>query len=304
MKTPISFIIPTRNEERNIRQTLWSVIEWADEVFVLDSFSGDRTIEIAREMGAHIAQRKFDTFSAQKNWALDNLPLRNEWVFFLDADERVLPPLQQEITDALSAHTAAYDGYYVPRLNYFMGLPLRHGGWYPNARLIFFKHRLGRFEDRIVHEHIVLSGKTGHLRHLLDHNDRKGLHQYFERHNVYSTMEAIEASRHLNRSDNAGQIAAKLFGTEPEQRRMLKQLAYRYAFCRPLIKFLWAYVLKRGFLDGRLGFRYCLLQSFYEYQVSLKLMELKTEPDSPMLENYGRREIVEQRLVGEETGGV
>jgi glycosyltransferase involved in cell wall biosynthesis len=287
MKTPVSFIIPTRNEERNIRHAIESVVAWADEVFVLDSYSEDRTIEIAGEMGAKIARRRFDNFSAQKNWALDNLPFRNEWVFFLDADERVPSQLQAEIVDVVKEPSGPFAGFYVARQNYFMGVAVHHGGWYPDRRLIFFKQRLGRYERRIVHEHIVLDGCAGHLQHALLHfNDNKGLHQYFERHNVYSTMEALEAYKYLTESDTRRSLRATLFGEVPERRRALKQWAYRYLPCRPLFKFLWSYFLKRGFLDGRVGFRYCLLQSFYEYQVSLKMRELQADTASPML-SYG-----------------
>jgi glycosyltransferase involved in cell wall biosynthesis len=115
MKAPVSFIIPTRNEERNVREAIRSAIDWAGEVFVLDSFSDDRTVDIVREMGAHVAQRRFDNFSAQKNWALDNLPLRSEWVFFLDADERVPADLGQEIIDTLQDPSCPFDGFYVAR---------------------------------------------------------------------------------------------------------------------------------------------------------------------------------------------
>jgi len=165
-----------------------------------------------------------------------------------------------------------------------MGIPLHHGGWYPDRRLILFKHRCGRYENRIVHEHVVLNGRAGVLKHMLVHyNDNKGLHQYFERHNVYSTMEALAAHRYLAGDHSRDELRAALFGAAPERRRALKQWAYRYLPSRPLLKFLWSYVLRRGFLDGRIGFRYCLLQSFYEYQVSLKLLELCSDASSPML---------------------
>jgi glycosyltransferase involved in cell wall biosynthesis len=283
-KLPFSVIIPTRNEERNIRAAIESVADWADGVFVLDSLSTDRTVKLAREMGAKVSQRRFDNFAGQKNWALDNLPLASEWVLFLDADERVPPELRREIIDAVRDAECPFDGFYVGRQNYFMGVPARHGGWYPDRRLVLFKHRLGRYEDRIVHEHMVLNGRVGLLKHpLLHYNDNKGLHQYFDRHNVYSTMEALEAHRHLTGSPSVGTLRATFFGAAPERRRALKQWAYRNLPCRPLFKFLWSYLLKRGFLDGRVGFRFCLLQSFYEYQVSLKLIELRSDPTSPML---------------------
>jgi glycosyltransferase involved in cell wall biosynthesis len=283
MRVAVSFIIPTRNEERNIRGAIESVIGWADEVFVLDSLSTDRTIELARGMGAKIARRRFDNFAGQKNWALDNLPLRNEWVFFLDADERVTPQLRDELAGALTDARSSFDGYFVGMKQLFMGSPVAHGGWFPNFRLLLFRHRLGRYERRIVHEHLLLRGKIGWLKNLLIHDDHKGIHQYFERHNVYSTMEALEAHRHLAGDASERSLAGSLMGSAPERRRALKQWAYRHLPFRPLFKFAWSYVLKRGFLDGRVGFRYCLLQAFYEYQVSLKLLELRLDRMSPML---------------------
>ena len=286
MKAPVSFIVPTRNEERNLREAITSIADWADEVFVLDSFSDDQTVEIANAMGAHVAQRRFDNFAAQKNWALDHLPLRNQWVFFLDADERLTPALRAEIFEML-ANPGPYEGYFVGMKQLFMDAEIVHGGWFPNFRLLLFKHRRGRFERRLVHEHLVLDGRTGYLKSLLIHHDHKGIHQYFERHNVYSTMEALEAHRNMVNAP-PDSVVAPLRGGAPARRRALKQWAYRYLPCRPLCKFLWAYVLRFGFLDGRVGFRYCVLQSLYEYQVSLKLIELRSSPGSPMLRYAAR----------------
>jgi glycosyltransferase involved in cell wall biosynthesis len=284
MRAHVSFIILTRNEERNIRKALASVIDWAEEVFVLDSHSEDRTVEFAKAMGVHVAHRRFDNMAAQKNWALDNLPLRTEWVFFLDADESVPQALRTEIAEVIGPTGGRWDGFFVGMKQLFMGSTIAHGAWFPNFRLLLFKHRLGRYEARLTHEHLILRGKAGRLRNLLINEDRKGVHQYFERHNVYSTLEALEAYRYLAANQAEGMLRAKFFGEGPEpRRRALKQWAYRYLPFRPLFKFLWSYGLKRGFLDGRVGFRYCLLQSFYEYQVSLKLIELRSDTSSPML---------------------
>jgi len=284
VKTPVSFIIPTRNEERNIAGCLETVLSWADQVFVLDSFSDDRTCEIATKLGANVVQHEFLNFSAQKNWALDSLSLTNEWVFFLDADERVPENLRTELTYVVENQTCAIAGYYVGRLNYFLGAPMRHGGWYPDRRLTFFRHRLGRYENRIVHEHVVVDGMVGNLQTFLIHyNDNKGFHQYFERHNVYSTMEALEAWRLLMEAEPSTALATSLFGTGPERRRAIKEWAYRHLPWRPLFKFIWAYIVQRGFLDGRRGFNYSMLQAFYELQVSLKLRELLADPASPMM---------------------
>lgn len=286
-KAPVSVVVPTRNEERNLRECLLSVVPWAGEVFVLDSYSDDRTVAIAEEMGARVAQRHFDSFSAQKNWALDRLPFRHDWVFFLDADERATPPLRDEICSRMADPAGLCDGYYMGRKNYFMGQWVRHGGWYPNWQLRLFKHRLGRYEDRIVHEHVILEGRVGYLKTPLLHQDYKGLERYFDRHNVYSSMEAIEAYR-LFHPPSKGHLKPSLFTRGPGRRRFLKEAAYRYLPARPLFKFLWMYLGQGGILDGRIGFRYCVLQSFYEYQVSLKLLELRTHPTSPLQVKYGR----------------
>jgi len=283
MKIPVTIIIPTLNEERNIEKALRSTVEWADQVFVVDSFSSDRTCELATSLSGKVVQHRFLNYSAQKNWALDNLPVRTDWVFFLDADEAIPPDLRDEIASVVRDQSATFAGYYVGMEHLFLGARLRHGGWYPNFRLLFFRHQLGRYETRIVHEHLVLQGPTGKLKQHLVHDDRKGLHRYFDRHNVYSTMEALAAYRLTREDSEESALFANWFGEVPQRRRAIKQWAYRYLPCRPLFKFLWAYFLKRGFLDGRMGFTYCMLQSFYEFQVSLKLRELRNDPASPLL---------------------
>jgi glycosyltransferase involved in cell wall biosynthesis len=281
MIIPITFIVPTLNEEQNIGQTLASITNWVDEVYVLDSFSSDQTCELARRAGAYIAQHRFENFSAQKNWALDNLPFRNEWIFFLDADERVTSTLRDEITKLFADGGPPLDGYYVGRMNHFMGRWIRYAGMYPNWNLRMFRHHFGRYEQRIVHEHVILKGRIGYLREPLFHDDYKGLERYFDRHNSYSSMEALEVWKLLTATE-VKRIKASLFARGPERRRALKHAAYRYLPCRALVKFVWMFFLSRGFLDGRIGFRYCLLQAFYEYQVSLKIQEIEANRESPI----------------------
>src|SRR5579862_6860627 len=149
---PISVIIPTLDEERNLYQTLEAVAGWADQIFVFDSFSHDRTLEIAGSFEVSVVQRVFDDFATHKNWALDNLPLRNEWVLFLDGDERVTPQLRTEISEVI-ARSDGLNGYYIARKNYFMRHWIRHAGMYPDWQLRLFRRGTGRYEDRKVHEH-------------------------------------------------------------------------------------------------------------------------------------------------------
>jgi glycosyltransferase involved in cell wall biosynthesis len=282
---PVSIIIPTLNEERNIAACIASVRGWADQVFVLDSLSNDRTVAIAESLGAHVYRRRFDDFSRHKNWALDNLPLHNDWILFLDADERVTDELRCELDSVLAAPTPPFDGYYVGMRYRFMGGWLNHGGVCPNWNLRLFKHRSGRYEDRIVHEHVVLDGRAGYLRARLEQHDHKGLERYIDRHNIYSSMEALEAWR-LRHHNNAGRIGKRLLTRGPERRRLIKEFAYRYLPCRALLRFVWMYLVRGGFLDGRTGFRYCALAACYEYQVSLKLRELESDPSSPMFARH------------------
>jgi len=271
-RTKLSVIVPTRNEERNLGQTLASIKDWADQIFVFDSFSDDRTLAIAREFEVEIVQRNFDDFATHKNWALDNLAIRNPWILLLDADERLTPELRDEIGTTI-ADRSSRDGYYVPRKNYFMNQWIRHAGMYPDLQLRLLRRGKGRYEQRIVHEHMIVAGSVGVLQHPLEHNDFKGLERWFDRHNHYTSMEAIEIRRVLD-GDGSGRIASSLKSRGPERTRLIKEFAYRYLPGRALFVFIWMYFIRAGFLDGRIGFRYCLLKAFVDYQTSLKLVEL------------------------------
>jgi glycosyltransferase involved in cell wall biosynthesis len=282
-KTPVSVLICTRNEERNLGACLKSV-SWADDCVILDSYSDDATVNIAQERGVRVVQREFDNFSAHKNWALENINFKHDWILIVDADERVTPELAREIAD-LVASQPRYHGYYLARQNWFAGTWIKHGGWYPDWNLRLLRRGCGRYEERLVHEHILLDGSPGYLHHPLIHYDYKGIERYFERHNVYSSLEAVEAYRTLNSADQPLGLPAALRARGPERRRFLKNLAYRYLPGRSLFKFVWMYFFKLGFLDGRMGFRYCLLHTFYDYQISLKLEELQ-DPHSPMSRKY------------------
>lgn len=282
---PVSVLVPTRNEEQNLDACLISVARF-DEVIVFDSYSTDRTIEIAEKYGAKVVQREFDNFSVHKNWALDNISFRHEWVMIIDADERVESGLADEINNIVSRENPTIDGYFISLKYMFAGVWMRHGGWYPGWQLRLFRRGLARYESRIVHEHVLLDGKSGYLANHLLHQDWKGIERYFDRHNAYSSMEAVEAFRTLNQMEGkSNQVKSSLFSKGPEHRRYLKLMAYRFLPFRPLFKFFWIFFIRGGFLDGRIGFRFCLLHTFYEYQVSLKFEEL-SNPESPLHQKY------------------
>ena len=276
---PVSVLIPTRNEERNIEDTLASVA-FFDDVVVLDSFSADRTAELAREAGAIVISRVFDNFSAQKNWALETHQFKHKWVLLIDADERVDAALAEEIASVVKAQR--HSGFFIPRKNYFKGVWLRWAGMYPDYQLRLFRIGMARFEDRLVHEHVILNGTAGKLASPLLHSDYKGIERYIDRHNHYSTLEAIEAFKLLNpRGSGTTQGRALL----PSGRRRLKMWSYQYLPMRWLAAFLYMYFFRLGFLHGRVGLKYCILRAVYELHVDLKLAELQQQ-NSAMREKY------------------
>jgi glycosyltransferase involved in cell wall biosynthesis len=269
------------NEAQNIGPCLDSV-RWADEVVVIDSHSTDGTVEIAREWGARVHQFTYKGgWPKKKNWALEEVPLAHEWVFLLDADERVTPELAREMADRIRDPQGC-DGFYVNRRLLFLGRWIRHAGWYPSWNMRLFRRPMGRFErpraddipntgDVEVHEHVVLHGPSAYLRNDLIHHDLKSVSHFVERHNRYSTWEAVVYAS-LRAGERNDGIGASLFGTPLQRKRWIKTLWVRLPG-RPLLRFLWMYGVKRGFLDGRPGLIFCLLMSFHEAVISAKLYE-------------------------------
>lgn len=272
MTAKLSVLITTFNEEINLPECLASVVGWADEVFVVDSFSADRTLEIAREAGAVVQQHEYVSPAAQKNWALATLPFRNDWILILDADERVVPALRDEISGILDEDGRGCDGYYINRRYIFYGKWIRHCGWYPSWNLRLFRHRAGRYEDRTVHEHVVLDGRVGYCLHDMLHEDRRGLEAWIAKQNQFAAAEALEFQLGRGRIGTTG-FTGSLFDGPVARKRWLKERIWTRVPLRPFMKFLYLYVVRLGFLDGRLGFRFCLLWAIFEYITSLHLWE-------------------------------
>lgn len=282
-KVPVSVVIPAKNEEANLPACLESVAR-ADEVFVVDSQSDDRSVEIAERFGATVVQFHFNgRYPKKKNWSLDNLPFRNEWVLIVDCDERITPELWAEIETAIAR--SEFDGYYLNRRVYFLGQWIRHGGKYPDWNLRLFKHAKGRYEnlgtegirntgDNEVHEHVVLSGNVGYLQEDMLHIDFRDLYHWLERHNRYSNWEAKVYLNLLTGEDDRGTIGANLFGDAVQRKRFLKRIWVRLPL-KPVLRFILFYFIRLGFLDGKAGLIYATLLSHYEYQIGVKLYELR-----------------------------
>jgi len=280
---PVSVIIPVRQEAANLPRCL-DCVKWADEIFVVDSHSTDATAEIAAAHGAKVVQFDFNgTWPKKKNWALENLPFRNEWVFILDADEVLPPEAKPEFAKAI-ADAGEVAGYWINRRFRFMGKWLRHS-YYPNWNLRLFRHSLGRYEkltdadtqsgDNEVHEHVIVNGPIGRLRCEMDHYAFPSVEVFVEKHNRYSNWEArVSAERKLAGSDT--QISSSTVG----RRRKLKEFSQHLPF-RPLLRFLYIYVWQKGFLDGREGYYFARLHAFYEFLSVAKTYELTHAANRP-----------------------
>lgn len=265
----VSVLVLTLNEEPNLRACLESV-RWSDDINVVDSGSTDATVAIARELGAHVHVHPFEHFSAQRNWALRNVPFRNEWVLVLDADERVSAVLVEEIRLAVVQAPAGVAGFEMRRKVYFLGRWVKRAGQF-NAFwfLRLFRHRVAQYEDRSVNEYPLVVGEVRRLCGALLHENLKSVTDLIAKFNRYATLEAEETLR-LRRGDTSIGLPARLGGSALERRRWLKHLHMRLPL-RSLSKFLYLYVWRRGFLDGAAGFFYCALLSSIEYLIALKV---------------------------------
>jgi glycosyltransferase involved in cell wall biosynthesis len=274
----IEIVIPTKNERVNLPHALASVMGWADAVHVVDSESTDDTREIAAAAGANVVVRPWLGYAKQKNWALDNLPIKADWVFILDADEAILPELRDELLAIARRPVGEVEesGFHINRYFVFLGKRIRHCGYYPSWNLRFFKRGRARYEEREVHEHMLVDGPTGYLSGHMEHNDRRGLEAYMAKHNVYSTLEAREIVR-SERGEGGGDLRPTLSGGPLERRRWFKVVLYPKLPLKWLFRFVYMYVLKLGFLDGVAGFRFCLFISAYEMLIGLKIVERRME---------------------------
>ena len=273
----ISILIPTKNEQQDLPGCLQSV-GWSDDIHVYDSGSTDNTRQVAQAAGAHVVVSLSGQGSAifggnegeHKNWALRNIPFKYPWVLTLDADERMTAELVASVRRAVERPNGNV-AFRIQRRDFFLGRWLKHAQATPFYMRLFRPERM-RYE-RLVNPVSLPDGPVGEVEGYLDHFPfSKGMGHWLDRHNSYSTFEArqIAGNRASQKPFSIRQaLAAKDFH---ERRFHQKELFYRLP-ARPLIKFALLYFAKRGFLDGRAGFTYAALQSFYEYMIVLKTRE-------------------------------
>ena len=293
VRLPVSVIVPVRNEAHNLRRCLAS-LEGAGEIYVVDSESSDGTSDIARAFGAQVIQFHYrGGWPKKRQWALDTLPLRYEWVLFLDADEAITPELAAEMRSAM--RDPQVDGYRVGLEMFFLGKRLQHSGatFY---KLSLFRRSKGRFEcraqdqdssmcDMEVHEHVMVPGSTGKLKERIVHYNVESLARYIQKHNEYSNWEELvwRGGR-----DNEGELKPALFGTQAQRRRWLRRKFLRLPGS-PALFFFYKYVLRLGFLDGVPGLIYCGFQGIQFFHIKAKIYESRIVSNQlPRVEGWER----------------
>jgi glycosyltransferase involved in cell wall biosynthesis len=246
VKVPVSVVIVTKNEERNIQAALESVSDFED-IVVLDSFSDDATISICRRFTERVYQQDWQGYARQKQNAVDLA--KKDWVLLLDADERVTPELKKELTVRLS--DGSVYGYFIPRKNYFLGKWIRHGGWWPDYTLRLFRKDVSYVEPREVHEKVVVKGPTGRTENPLEHYTYATISDYLKKMERYASLSADELSGR-------------------------KSLPFLSMLLSPGFVFFKMYLLRQGFRDGARGFMLAALYGFYTFVKYAKIWEKKS----------------------------
>jgi len=276
----ISVIILTYNEEKHIERCIKSLKPFVKEIFIVDSYSTDKTIDIAQSLGAKVYQNKWVNYATQFQWGLDNCPIKTKWVMRMDADEYVEPLLAKNITNTLSTINDDIKGIYLKRKVFFMDKWIKWGGFYPHVLLRIWQYKYGRIEQRWMDEHIVLSeGKTIIINdgNIVDDN-KNNITWWINKHNNYATREMLDL---MNIKYNFMPIDDALKNNDDPQakiKRYIKENLYSklpYGI-RPFIYFIYRYFLRLGFLDGFRGFVWHFMQGWwYRMLVDVKCYEFE-----------------------------
>jgi glycosyltransferase involved in cell wall biosynthesis len=294
MKLPITAVIMSFNEEMNLEECLCSIKDFVAEIILIDCYSTDRTLEIARKYTNKIYQNKFINQAIQFNWAIENTDIKNEWILRIDADERWTHEGFAELNKIVENDEV--DGVYVKMKIFFMGRWIKHGGFYPNYFLRVYKKSKGKMEDRWMDEHIKVDGKTilSDIDVIESNYDRqKNISLWTDKHNKYSTREAVEFLIHKYKLKEVDTVA-DLRGNKTEKKRWLKEKFYFKLplFIRPLLYYFYRYLIKFGFLDGKEGFIYHFLQAFwYRFLVDAKIFQIESLAEK---DNKSIKEIIKK----------
>lgn len=267
----ISVLIMTLNEEKNLPACLAS-LDWCDDIVVLDSYSTDATVEIARAAGARVYQREHDTESHQRTYGLKEIEYKYAWVYTPDADEVTPPDLRDEMLAIARDQQRPESAFRIRYKNMFMGRWIKHSSLYPTWITRLVRPDRVRYE-RDAHSRCLTEGPEGRLNaHFIHYSFNKGMNAWYEKHNRYSSSEARETVTSLREKRVPWRDV--LSGVPEVRRRALKEMSMRLPF-RPTARFLYMYVLRGGFLDGKEGYHYCRLLAAYEYMIVIKTEELR-----------------------------
>lgn len=279
MGNTIAAIILTKDEEMHIERCIRSLQGVCEEIWVIDSFSTDKTLEIAEGMGAKVVKHPFENQAQQFNWAIRNCDIQAEWIWRVDADEYVSEELGRKVMEAVATCADDVNGVYVNKAIVFQGRKLKHGGWYPAPQIKVIRKGFGESENKVMDEHLIItSGRTIYVDGDQTDENLHDLTWWSDKHNKYASREAVNMLLMQYELDaDAEGVAAKFWGNDAERKRWLK---LRYAkmplFLRPFAYFFIRYVVKLGFLDGKEGFVWYVLQGFwYRFLVDAKIFELK-----------------------------
>lgn len=243
----VSGLIICRNEEKNIEECIKSIL-WCDEILIIDSYSADSTLEIAKKYSGNIYQNEWKGFAEQRKFALTKV--NYEWVFSIDADERCTEELKDEIINLLSKDNIPENGFEIPRKSFFLNKWIKHGGWYPNYQLRLFRKNAAEISNRLVHESYLINGQKGKLKNNILHYTVTSISDYVAKINSYSSLSALEK---VNR----------------------KNIGFIDIYLLPRIAFFQQYVLKGNFLDGIPGLMVSKFHMITKLLNNMKIREMQ-----------------------------
>lgn len=273
----ISVIILTHNEEKHVMRCIQNLKRIASKIYVIDSFSTDNTVSIAKSLGAEVYQNAWVNYSTQFNWALQNCPIDTDWTMRMDCDEYLLDELISEVNNKLPTLDPSIGGVILKRRVIFMNKWIRRGGFYPHNLLRIWRSGTATLEDRWMDEHVVLEkGETVMFNHdMVDHN-LNDLTWWINKHNSYASREMIDLIHIKNKTTSSQNVESKLNGEQYSRKRWLKEKVYSKnpLFLRPFFYFTYRYFILLGFLDGVPGLIWHFLQGFwYRFLVDAKYYE-------------------------------
>jgi len=273
MKTTLTIIILTYNESVHIERAIKSVSGWADKIIVLDSYSKDDTVEKAKNLHAEVIFRKFDNYKNQREYAIEYVKDKTEWLLFLDADEYLTEELKSEIIQAIKDKNV--NGFYLARRFIFMNKWIKWGGYYPIYLLRLFRPEHA-YLYRTINEHVIIVGDKKYLQHDLIHHDLKSISDWIDKHNLYANYEAKELLDFRMNKENVLQV--KFGSTQSERKNWIRYKIWNKlpTSFMPFCYFTYRYFFKLGFLDGKAGFIFHFLQCFWFWLlIDVKFSEMK-----------------------------